>query len=75
MLHVHAFLEFCKTGNSALEGHDLAVCDEGVDTLLMQRRDYLRILIIELLPVARKEAQAMTIAESKAPFAIPLRFK
>jgi hypothetical protein len=54
VLHLHAFLKLCEAGDSVFEGHDFTICNERIGLLLMKGRRYLRIFVVQPLPVARK---------------------
>ena len=75
MFHLHARLQFCEIGDSAVERDNLAIRDEGGGFLLMNRLNQLGISPVQPNLVPRKKIQIGTAVKSEAAFPIPFRLK
>jgi hypothetical protein len=56
VLHLHTLLKLGEAGNPVFERDDLTVYNEGIGLLPMKGCRYLGVLLVQPLPVPRKEA-------------------
>jgi hypothetical protein len=63
MLDLHAFLKIRKAGDAVLERDDPAISDKALGLLLMKRRRYLWISLVQQYSVSREEGQFAAAAK------------
>jgi len=75
VLPLHALLKLREARDSVLERDDLAVRNEGVRFLPVERGRDLRIRSVQKLSISRAESQVASVVEHEAAFPIELRLK